>query len=183
MTVKPADIPVAVLDLNGNPICADRPVPVLRRSCSGHLFQPCEGVIKASEMMAPVPVAPDEIVMLRRATVLEVHVLRPVRKNRISGLKKRVRFSALCAKDSSSDGSKPTSTVLLEGNHVANEMDAHNCRNEEESHHCITNSILSFGCPDSVSSGEAACMVRAGRKRNLNVQHEADDVWLRIAYE
>ncbi|KAH7090713.1 hypothetical protein FB567DRAFT_618273 [Paraphoma chrysanthemicola] len=159
MTVGPTDIPVAVLDLNGNPICGDGPVPVLRRSCSGHLLQPCNAVIKASEMTAPVAVAPDQIVTLRHATVHEVHVLQTARKNTTRVLKKRVRFSALCAKNSSSDGSKLTSPVLLEGNHVADEMDVHNCRNEGESLRCITQSILSHDCPDTVSSGEAACMI------------------------
>ncbi|KAF2830117.1 hypothetical protein CC86DRAFT_180744 [Ophiobolus disseminans] len=55
-------VPATVLDLNGNSVRPGNPTPVLRRSSLGHLFQPRNGVVKAVEMMDPVPVTQDEIV-------------------------------------------------------------------------------------------------------------------------
>ena len=49
-------IEATILDLNGNPIRPNNPTPVLRRSNLGHLFQPRNEVVKAAEMMDPVPV-------------------------------------------------------------------------------------------------------------------------------
>lgn len=137
--VKPANIKVAVLDLNGNHVRAGGNIPVLRRSASGTLFQPCNTVIKASEMIAPVPVALDELSTLRHASVHEVQVVRAAKKNRSSALKKRVRFEVSCGKNCSLDDytSTPLKVSL-----IVKDVKPQTCTDEEESHRCVTRGLL-----------------------------------------
>lgn len=50
-----------VLSLNGTPIHAGTPAPFLRRTRSGHLFEPEQSVIKTCEKRPPIPVDREDV--------------------------------------------------------------------------------------------------------------------------
>jgi hypothetical protein len=58
MSPSPHTPPIhaTILDLNNNPIRPNHPLPVLRRTASGHLFQPHNQVVKAAEILGPATV-------------------------------------------------------------------------------------------------------------------------------
>jgi hypothetical protein len=62
----PKSIQATILDLNSHPVRANLPMPVLRRTASGYLFQPWSQVIKAVEMMCPVPTEEEQDVELTK---------------------------------------------------------------------------------------------------------------------
>lgn len=179
---KVLDIPVTVRDLNGNHVCADGPVPILRRTISGHLFQPRNEVVKASELVVPLLVRSDEIITLRHASVHEVEVVRAAKKKGDSAAKQRVRFETLIAEESS-QASKGTSSTLCRGGLVVEVVNAHDCRHEEGGHRCMTKDLLEFDWPDSVIFRGVDDTVRARPKHSSDLGNEPDDIWAQIARE
>lgn len=176
---KVLDVHATIRDLNGNHISLNNPIPILRRTSSGHLFQPRNDVVKASEMVIPIPVMPDEIVTLRRVSIREVEVVRAEKQKRNSAAKQRVRFQTSIAEESSNG----TSSMQCKSRLVVEDVIAHDCRLEEDGHRCIIKNLFDVAWPDIVTFQQTDGMVRAEQKHSSSAGYETDDIWAQIACE
>jgi hypothetical protein len=161
----PDSLDATVYDLNGNPVRTGRPKPVLRRTASGHLFQPCNQVIKGSEMMSPVPLTP--VAAQPQSTENVVTVQEP--------LTKQLRARSY---------RPPTSTSLdptRQYTQRTGPRDLHDCRGESHDHRCWTSELGEFGRPDSETL--PMTLFSNNGEKDRRAMDSDEDVWMQIARE
>jgi hypothetical protein len=161
-------IEAAILDFNSNPVLANRPTPVLRRTASGRLFQPYNQVVKAVEMMEPVMTEEEENEVMRRWAAGEDVVERGARRMRVRhGVKRRK------SKDSETVERRRLRCESVFGNV---------CQDESHIHRCHIKGLfeLDSSDPNFLSFGSGSLH---GQEGILVGGGGADDVWVEIAQE
>jgi hypothetical protein len=192
-------VKASIRDLTGNSVPHDNPThpkPVLRRTAFGHLFQ-STGVVKAAEMMAPIPVSQNAVLyqgceslgIMKQPRATGMFTIREgERVVRKKGGKVRFQLPGDgddCASPSSSSSS--TSKLIPAPLNLAprpkhNIEAVHDCRNESPTNCCMTAQLVDYGRPDSETLAEPANIVTVSSGACgswLNV--DADDVWMQIA--
>jgi hypothetical protein len=163
-TSGPQNLHASIYDLNGNAIRIGQPKPVLRRTASGHLFQPHNQVIKGSEMMPPLPLTPDET----QPTSL-----------------KELEW-ALTKQEQTHSCNRPVPTAPASTNQqagFARSRDIHNCRGESEGHRCWVAGLSMFESSDSDNLPVTAKLVSNKEMKIPHTTNHADDIWMQIARE
>jgi hypothetical protein len=166
----PRSIDATIYDLNGNPIHPGRPNPVLRRTASGHLFQPCNEVIKASEMINSGFLASDE------AQPIPVKIVAIGQEFRATSARQGQVYSCTW----------PSSTPLgftYKQACVARFRDVHDCRGESKGHRCWVAGLCKSTRPGSNTLPMTAKLVNNEKRMFLGTLDTADDVWMQIARE
>ena len=171
----PQRIQATILDLNGNPLRACHPTPILRRTTSGHLFQPSNEVVKASEMMAAVPVTLGEVVQSPRRPIRKVIVVQKAKRRKDGSMNKKVRFqmSSMTGDTSTPSASVPSTTS--QQSRVAVAASIHECQFEDKGHRCMTDQLVNYSRPDSETLGTIMNTVSI-IERIVRVLDDADDV-------
>jgi hypothetical protein len=160
----PQSLNATIYDLNGNPIHVGQPMPVLRRTASGHLFQPRNQVIKGSELMPPIPLLPDE-----------------TQPTSLKELEKALTHQA-----QTRSRNRPVLTAPASTNQRATSTrrrDVHDCRGESEGHRCWVAGLSMFESSDSDDLPMAAKLVSNKKMKIPRTTNYADDIWMQIARE
>jgi hypothetical protein len=173
-------IQATICDLNGNPIRASQPIPILRRSVSGRLFQPCNQVVKASELIDHVYVTPKKALHSQTTFAMKGDMVKrgPVIK--------KVHFQPPNIEANSSAPMKwtsaPSASKPSQRKRAASVVKAHSCDKECEGQRCLVGGIVHFGRRDSDTLPPVLQTV-IGAEQASEFRYGPDDVWMQIAIE
>jgi hypothetical protein len=169
-------IQATILDLNGHLVHPKLPIPVLRRTASGHLFQPRNQVVKAREIMDPVPTEEEEDEVLRRWAAGEEKES-VVKEKRMEG---KLVWEGSNKKGTSTELALRKKRLWCEG------AVGDGCQDESRHHRCYVQGLVGLDRSESQTLPVGLGIV-SDQEQFLGVVDEGDDegndVWVEVAKE